>query len=72
MACTFGIIEVALVVGLKPHGELVEMLGDLVVAVEAFVEVCFTIAIQVYQLYNLITAAHKDLIVDDFESEWLE
>ena len=47
MAGRLGVVEVPGRIGLQAHGELMEMLGDLVVAVEALVEIGFTVAIEV-------------------------
>ena len=44
-----GVVEVAGRVGLQAHRELVEVLGHLVVVVEALVEVGLAVAIQIVQ-----------------------
>ena len=47
MAGRLGVVEVPGRIGLQAHGELMEMLGDLVVAVEALVEIGFAVAVEV-------------------------
>src|SRR5262249_6530792 len=67
----FGVIEIALVIGLQAHGELVKMFGDLVIAVEVFVKVDLVIAVEVVQPDDLIAASDVDRVVDDFQAERL-
>ena len=55
-----GVIEVTLGVDLQAHRELVEMLGDLVVAVEALVEVGLAVAVEVAEADDLVAAADVD------------
>ena len=45
-----GVVEVPLGVGLQAHRELVEVLGDLVVAVEVLVEVGLAVAVEVAEV----------------------
>ena len=66
------IVEVALLVGLQVHGELVEVLGDLGVVVEVLVEVGFTVVVQVDQASDLVAAEHVDPVVDDFQAQRLK
>ena len=49
VARCLGVIEVALGVGLQVHREFVEVLGDLMIAVEILIEVRFTVSVQVAQ-----------------------
>ena len=49
MASRFGIIKVTLIVDLQAHSEFMKMLGNLMVVVQALVEVGFPIAIQIMQ-----------------------
>ena len=67
-----GVIEVPLGVDLEAHGELVEVLGDLVVAVEALVEVGLAVAVEVAEADDLVAAADVDLPVDDLQPQRLE
>ena len=67
-----GVVEVPLGVGLQPHRELVEVLGHLVVAVEALVEVGLAVAVQVGQLHELVAAADEDHAVAHLQPERLE
>ena len=55
-----GVVEVPLRVGLQAHRELVEVLGHLVVVVEALVEVGLAVAVQVAQADDLVAAADVD------------
>ena len=61
VAGRLGVIEVPLGVGLQAHRELVEVLGDLVVAVEALVEVGLAVAVEVAEADDLVAAADVDL-----------
>ena len=56
-----GVVEVPLRVGLQAHRELVEVLGHLVVVVEALVEVGLAVAVEVVQAHDLVAAADVDL-----------
>ena len=72
MACGFGIIKTSVAIGLQSHGEFVEMLGDLVVAVEVLVEVDFVVAVQVVEPDDLIAAGDMNFFINDFEAERLK
>ena len=72
VACGLSVIEVALVIGLEAHGELVEVLGDLVVVVEALDVINRFVTIQVVKSGQLIAAGDVDLAVYDLETERLE
>ena len=43
-----------------------EVIGNLVVIVKAFVIVCFIVIIQIMQLHQLVTAGHIDFLIDNF------
>jgi hypothetical protein len=72
VACRFGLVEVACGIRLETHGEFMEVLGDLVVGVEAFDEVGFAVGVEVVEFCELIAAADEDGAVDDFQAERLE
>ena len=61
-----GVVEISVGVRLKPHRKFMEVLGHLMVVVEAFEEVDFLIAVQIMQYRQLIAAGEMDLLVDDF------
>ena len=67
-----GIIEVALRVGLQAHRELVEVLGHLVIVVEALVEVDLTVAIEVVEHGKLVAACDMDPAIDMPDAQGLE
>ena len=67
-----GVVEVALVVGLQAHCEFVEVLGDLVVVVEAFDVVDRFVAVGVVELGELVAAGDEDFVIHDLESKRLE
>ena len=67
-----GVVEVPLGVDLEAHRELVEVLGHLVVAVEALVEVDLAVAVEVAEDGDLVAAGDVDLAVDDLQAERLE
>ena len=72
VAGRLGVVEVPLGVGLEPHRELVEMLGDLVVAVEVFVKVDLAIAVEIAEADDLVAAADVNPARDDLEPQRLE
>ena len=72
MAGAFGVIKVALVIRLQAHRELVKMLRHLVVAVEAFVEVGFAVAVEVAEHHDLVPASYVDRALVHFDAERLE
>ena len=49
-----------------------KVLCDLVIAVEALVEVSFAIAVQVAQNHKLIAAGDEDLAIDNLDAERLK
>ena len=59
MPAAFRIIEIAFRVDLEAHGEFVKVLGYLMVAVEVFVKVHFTIAVQIVEANELVPAGDK-------------
>ena len=68
-----GVIEIAVRVGLQIHRELVEMLGDLMVAVEAFVKIDLAVAVEIDAgLDDLIATADEDRAGDDLQSQAAE
>ena len=72
VAGRLGVVEVALGVGLQAHRELVEVLGDLVVAVEVLVEVGLAVAVEVAEADDLVAAADVDPARDDLQPQRLE
>ena len=58
-----GVVEVPLGVGLQAHREFVEVLGHLVIVVEALVEVGLAVAVEVVQPDDLVAAADVDRAV---------
>ena len=44
-----GVVEIAIIVGLQAHGELMEVFGDLVVVVDRFVVIGFAVTVEVAQ-----------------------
>ena len=67
-----GVVEVPVRVGLQAHRELVEVLGHLVVVVEALVEVGLAVAVEVAEDDDLVAAGDVDPPVDDLQSQRLE
>ncbi len=67
-----GVVEVALRVGLQAHRELVEMLGDLMIAVEALIEVGLAVAVVIMEADDLVAATDVNLAGDDLEAQRLE
>ena len=67
-----GVIEIPLGVGLQVHGELVEMLGHLVVVVEILIKVGLAVSVQVVKPDDLVAAADVDLALDDLQPQRLE
>ena len=67
-----GVVEVPLGVGLQVHGELVEMLGHLVIVVEVLIKVDLAVSVQVVKPDDLVAAADVDLALDDLQSQRLE
>ena len=67
-----GVVEVSGVVGLEAHREFVEVLGDLVVVVEALDVIDGFVAVEVVEFGELVAAGHVDFVVDNFEAEGLE
>ena len=59
MAGGLGVVEVPVRVGLQVHRELVEVLGDLVVAVEVLVEVGLAVAVEIAEDHDLVAAARR-------------
>ena len=72
MAGGLGVVEVAFVVGLQPHREFVEVLGDLVVVVEALDDVDGFVAVGIVQSGQLIATGDVNFVVHDLEAERLE
>ena len=68
----FGVVEVSVGVGLEAHREFVEVLGDLVVVVEALDVVDGFVAILVVEFGELVSAGDMDFVIDDLEAEGLE
>ena len=67
-----GVVEIPLLIRLQAHCELMEMLGDLMVVVEAFDEIGFPVAVQVAQACELIPAGDEQVIATEFHAEGLE
>ena len=47
MSSAFGIVEIPFLIYLQTHGELVKMVGHLMVRVEGLIEICLSIPIQI-------------------------
>ncbi len=67
-----GVVEVFLTIDLQAHCELMKMLGDLVVVVEAFVVVGLAVVIGIVQDHQLIAATYEDLAIDDLDAQRLK
>jgi hypothetical protein len=52
---------------LQAHREFVEVLGDLMVVVQAFIKIDLFIAVEIVQDGELIAAGHVDLAGDDLQ-----
>ena len=72
VAGTFGVVKISFSVALQSHGELVEVLGHLVVIVEVADVIDFTIGIVIVQFGDLIAAADEDGVIYDFDAERLK
>ena len=72
MAGAFRVVEISFRVGLQAHRKLMEMLGHLVVAVEAANVIDFAIVIQIMQFCDLVAATYVDRAVDNFHTERLK
>ena len=72
VASTFGVVEIALIIDLQSHREFVEMLGNLVVRIESFVEVHFSVSIKIMETYELVAASYEDLSIHQLYAEWLK
>ena len=72
MAGGFGVVEVAFIVGLQPHRKFMEVLGDLVVVVEALDDIDHIVVIDIVKSGELIAASDVDFFVYDLETKWLE
>ena len=58
-----GVVEISLVIGLEAHRKFVEVLGDLMVVVEALDVVDSFVSIGVVKFGELIAAGDVDLVV---------
>ena len=67
-----GVIKISRRINLQAHREFVEVLGDLVVAVEAFEEVDLAVAVEVAQAHELIAAGDEKFVAAEFHAERLK
>ncbi len=67
-----GVVEIARGIGLQAHRELVEMLGDLMVVVEALDEVDLAVAVEVAQARELVAAGDEEFVAAELHAERLE
>ncbi len=72
MSATFGIVQITLFIGLQAHGKLVEMISHLVVVVEAFVKVGFSIAIKILQTHKLVPAGNVNFFIQYLDAQGLK
>ena len=67
-----GVIKISLAIRLQTHGELVEMLGDLVVVVEVLDEVDFAVPIEIAEPRNLVATSYVNRLIHNFYAERLK
>ena len=67
-----GVIEVAVGIGLQAHRELMEVVGNLMVAVDIFIIIRFAVGVEVMQADDLISAADVDLAVHHLQPQRLK
>src|SRR5262249_55890997 len=65
------VVKIPLGVRLQVHRKFVEMLGNLLVVVEALIEVRLAISVEVAKHRNLVAARYEYRAVPNFESERL-
>ena len=61
-----GVVEISLIIGLEAHRKFVEVLGDLMVIVEALDVIDSFVSIGVVKFGELITAGDMDFVLYDF------
>lgn len=66
------VIKIALGIGLETHGKLVNVVGDLAVVIEVFVEVGLAIIVCVVEHRNLVASDDIQSIVDDLDAQRLK
>ena len=72
MPPALGVVEITRGVRLQVHRELMKVLGDLRVVVEALVVIDLPVAVDVTKTRDLVAAGDVDDIAHDLESEWLK
>ena len=72
VAAGLGVVEIAGRVGLQAHRELVEVLGDLGVVVEALDEVGLAVSVEILQAGDLVAAGDEQFIAAELHAEGLE
>ena len=72
MPTTFCIIKIAFLICLQPHGKFMEMVGHLMIAVEAFIKIDFIITIEIMQFYELVSAGHKYIFINNLDAQRLK
>ena len=72
VAGRLGVVEITLVIGLEAHRKFVEVLGDLMVVVEALDVVDSFVSIGIVKFGKLITAGDVDFVIYDLKAERLK
>ena len=72
MPSAFAVIKTPRRISLQVHGELMEVLGDLVIVVEILIEIDFAVAIEIMKANNLISAGNVDLTIYNLQAERLK
>ena len=66
------VVEISGGVGLQAHGELVEVIGDLMVAVHVLIEIRLAVAVEVPQRDELVAARDEDFGAAELDPERLK
>ena len=72
MARCLRVIKITLSVRLQTHGKFVEMLRDLMIAIETLVKVCLSVAVFVVQADDLVAASNVNPARNGFQAQGLE
>ena len=72
VAGRFGIVKITSLVGLQTHGKLVEVLGHLVIRVQALVPVGLAIAVEIVEHSQLVPTGNINPAVHHFQPQRLE
>ena len=68
----FRVVKISLRIRLQAHRKLMEMLSDLVIAVETFDDIRLAIAIRITQQRDHVPATHINVPIENFQAERLE